>query len=420
MKVRKIIKKPQIKIVNNLYNLILKQKEQEEDEFQTENNRRYPHPKESITLTLPINNRQSLNPIQLKKSLRVPTQKSTVLADKKEKDKEVIVSVNKGHKDVLTFLQELNMGEFFENFINNGIINKEKLFYLNNDNLKLIQIPYAFRLRFLKKLKEIKNIESMKKSINQKGRLSKIKLKREKNESKYEEIFIPKEEDDKEVSHEEMRKTFTQAIYDFQKTHSRFNFENNENDEDEINENIDNNLSANSSNINSFETKTNTNNNKNSNEISNSKIDSEIQNNEEQPVEIGEYIENKKNDENNKIKELLPLHCKKILCYQCWNVILRKDTFIKYGKPFCSLKCFDLYEKINYTKCKTCLKKIKFIDSLPSFYDRQAFYCSLVCLAKLEPERKNWVKQNLVDDDNISVSSSKSNVSEKQIDILDL
>ena len=42
------------------------------------------------------------------------------------------------------------MGEFFETFINNGIINKEKLFYLNNDNLKLIQIPYAYRQNFEK------------------------------------------------------------------------------------------------------------------------------------------------------------------------------------------------------------------------------------------------------------------------------
>ena len=55
------------------------------------------------------------------------------------------------------------MGEFFDNFINNGIINKEKLFYLNNDNLKLINVPYAHRVRFLQKLKEIENINSMKK-----------------------------------------------------------------------------------------------------------------------------------------------------------------------------------------------------------------------------------------------------------------
>ena len=38
-----------------------------------------------------------------------------------------------------------------------------------------------------------------------------------------------------------MRKTFTQAIYDFQKTHSKFDYEKNENEnETEINENIDN------------------------------------------------------------------------------------------------------------------------------------------------------------------------------------
>ena len=344
------------------------------------------------------------------------------IPEKKLKDKNIIISVNKDHKEVLNFLQELNMGEFFETFINNGIINKEKLFYLNNDNLKLIQIPYAYRLRFLKKLKEIKNLEKMKKSINEKGKLSKIKIKKDKNESKYEEIFIPKEEDDKEISHEEMRKTFTQAIYDFQKTHSKFEFENNENEyENEINENINNTFSGNSSNINSFETKTNSNNNQASNnEISNSKIDSEIQNNEEQPIEVGEYIENKNTDENNKIKELLPLHCKKILCYQCWNVILRKDCLVKYGRPFCSLKCFDLYESINFTKCKTCSKKIRFVDSLPSFNDRKVYYCSLKCLEQIEPERKNWMKKNLVDDDNISVSSSISNVSEKQVDILDL
>ena len=317
------------------------------------------------------------------------------------------------------------MGEFYDTFINNGIINREKLFYLNNDNLKLIQIPYAYRVRFLKKLKEIKNLENMKKSLNEKGKLSKIKLKKEQNESKYEEIFIPKEEDDKEISHEEMRKTFTQAIYDFQKTHTKFTFENNENDDENgnenvINENIEHNLSNNTSNINSYETKTSMNNNKNSQEISNSKVDSEIQNNEEEPIEVGEYIENKNNDENNTVKQLLPLNCKKILCYQCWNVILRKDCIVKYGRPFCSIKCFDKYENINYTYCKTCSKKIKFADSLPSFNNRKVYYCSLDCLEKIEPERKNWMKKNMVDDDNISVSSSISNVSEKQVDILDL
>ena len=292
------------------------------------------------------------------------------------------------------------MGEFFDNFINNGIINKEKLFYLNNDNLKLINVPYAYRVRFLKKLKEIENINSMKKSINEKGRLSKIKLKKGQNESKYEEIIIPKEEDDKEVSNEEMRKTFTQAIYDFQKTHSKFEFQKNNN---EINESIDNNISANTSSNIKMSTETNS---KNENET----------NNFEEPVEVGEYIENK--DKASNVKELLPLNSKKILCYQCWNVILRKDCISKYGKLFCSEKCFNLYESINFTKCRTCSKKIKIVDCLPSFNNRNVYYCSLGCLEQLEPERKNWIKKNLIDDD--EVSPSKMNVSEKQIDILDL
>jgi hypothetical protein len=382
-----------------------------------------------VTLTLPTNNKQQLNPVKIKNSIRIPTQKSMAIGEKrekkekKEKEKDVILSMNKSHKEVLTFLQEINMGEFFDTFINNGIVNKEKLLYLNNDNLKLLKIPYAYRLRFLKKLKEIQNIESMKKAINEKGKLSKIKLKRDKNESKYEEIFIPKEEDDREISNEEMSKTFTQAIYDFQKTHSKFYYDNN-NEENEITEeNIDNNyntFSGNSSNINSIETKTTSNNNVISQEASNSKIDSEIQNNEEPPVEVGEYIEFKDNDEKNKVKQLLPLHCKKILCYQCWNVILRKDCIVKYGRPFCSMKCYELYDNINYIKCKNCAKKEKKVNSLPSFNDRNVFYCSLKCLEQIEPERRNWIKKNLIDDDNASVSSSVSNVSEKQVDILDL
>ena len=339
----------------------------------------------------------------------------------KDKSREVIVSVNKGHKEVLNFLKELNMVDFYDNFINNGIVNKEKLLYLNNDNLKLINIPYAYRLRFLKKLKELENLHSMKKSINEKGRLSKIKLKKGQNDSKYEEIFIPKEEDDKEVSDEEMRKTFTQAIYDFQKTHNKFELnELSNNTNEEINENIDN-ISVNSSNY-LYDTKTSSmNNNKVNTGInsSNSKVDVMIQNNQE-PVEVGEYVEHKNNDGKNNIKELLPLNCKKELCYQCWNAILGKDCIFKNGKPFCSEKCYNIYDNNNYTKCKTCLKKVKIVNCLPSFNNRNEFYCSLSCLEKLEPERKNWMKKNLIDDDEISVSSSVSNVSEKQVDILDL
>ena len=63
-------------------------------------------------------------------------------------------------------------------------------------------------------------------------------------------------------------------------------------------------------------------------------------------------------------------------------------------------------------------KKIKIVECLPSFNNRNVYYCSLGCLEQLEPERKNWIKKNLIDDD--EVSPSKMNVSEKQIDILDL
>ena len=84
------------------------------------------------------------------------------------------------------------------------------------------------------------------------------------------------------------------------------------------------------------------------------------------------------------------------------------------------MKCFDIYDHINYTKCKACSKKILIVNSLPSFNDRKIYYCSLECLEKIEPERKNWMNKNLIDDDGISISSSLSNVSEKQVDIVDL
>ena len=286
--------------------------------------------------------------------------------------KNTIISMNKGHKDVLLFLQELNMGNYFDDFINNGINNKDKLLYLTNDNLKLINIPYAYRFRILKKLKETKNLENMKKNINEKGKLSKIKLKQE---SKYEEIIIPKEEDDKEIDDEEMRKTFTEAISDFKKTHNSFN-DNIINDKNILNE---------------------------QEQISNI-------------VEIGEYIEEKNKEDKKEIKQLLPLNSEKILCYFCFKVILQKDCIIKFDKLFCSKKCMLEYEKENYINCKVCSKKMKKIESLPSFYNRNIYYCSLNCLEQIEPEKKNWIKKNLIDDDD----TKKTNLIINKIDILDL
>ena len=314
-------------------------------------------------------------------------QKSIRTLEKKEKEKNVIISMDKGHKEVLLFLQELNMGNYFDDFINHGITNKEKLLYLTNDNLKLINIPYAYRFKILKRLKESKNLENMKKNLNEKGKLSKIKLKQE---SKYEEIIIPREEDDKEIDNEEMRKTFTQAIYDFQKTHSSFNnsiYSENDRYKNSINDNKDEDIDINEQ-----------------NEIGNDS------------VEKGEYIEHK-NEQNTNIKELLPLNSKKILCYFCLKVILTKDCINKYDKLFCSQNCLKEYEKINYIICKVCSKKIKKIDSLPSFNNRNVYYCSLNCLEIIEPERKNWIKKTLIDDDELL---PKSSIYENKIDILDL
>ena len=176
----------------------------------------------------------------------------------------------------------------------------------------------------------------MKKDLNEKGKLSKIKLKKE---SKYEEIIIPKEEDDKEIDNEEMRRTFTQAIYDFQKTHSSFNDTLIKNDENFINkEKEEDNLEE------------------------KEKIDN--------IVETGEYIEDKNKIDKNNVKQLLPINSKKILCYFCLKVVLNKDCINRYDKLFCSEECLMQYENINYIKCKVCSKKIKKIESLPSFNNR--------------------------------------------------
>ena len=322
-----------------------------------------------------------MNPVQLKKSHNFGTQRLIKTMEKKDKEKNIIISMNKGHKDVLLFLQEINMANYFDDFINNGINNKEKLFYLTNDNLKLLNIPYAYRFRILKKLKESKNIEKMKKDLNEKGKLSKIKLKKE---SKYEEIIIPKEEDDKEIDNEEMRRTFTQAIFDFQKTHSSFNDTLIKDDENFINkEKEEDNLKE------------------------NEKIDS--------IVETGEYIEDKNKTDKNNVKQLLPINSKKILCYFCLKVVLNKDCINKYDKLFCSNECLMEYENINYIKCKVCSKKMKKIDSLPSFNNRNVYYCSLICLEQIEPEKKNWIKKNLIEDE----EEPNSFINEKKFDVLD-
>ena len=61
--------------------------------------------------------------------------------------------INGPAKTVESFLKELNLLKFISNFMNNGIDNIEKLSYVNNEHLKMINIPYASRLKILKKIK---------------------------------------------------------------------------------------------------------------------------------------------------------------------------------------------------------------------------------------------------------------------------
>ena len=221
------VKKSQLSKINqNIYKNIMSQREEQKIKHLVSN---------KSHVNLPPKTSKQLNPIQLKKKFRPPAQRTIIDCD--------ISSINSNSnnnqsnikmecKEVFNFLKDLNMEIYFDNFIKNGINSEEKILYLNNDNLKLINIPYAHRARFLKKLKEIETMKMMKKAINEKGGLSKLKLKKNEINTKYEEIIIPKEEDDIEMNDQEQRDTFTQAIFDYQKTHSKFeNNDNNDNNE---------------------------------------------------------------------------------------------------------------------------------------------------------------------------------------------
>ena len=112
---------------------------------------------------------RQLNPIQLKKTIRPPSQRTTIDCDISSNNNNINNSKYE-YKDVYEFLKDLNMENYYDQFIKNGINTEEKILYLNNDNLKLINIPYAHRSRFLKKLKEIETMQMMKKIITEKGR----------------------------------------------------------------------------------------------------------------------------------------------------------------------------------------------------------------------------------------------------------
>ena len=217
------LKKPQLnKVKSNLNNNILTKRGEEIKIKNMINNKSLVHIAGKTT--------RQLNPIQLKKTIRPPSQRTTIDCDTSSINNTNNLKVE--FKEVYDFLKDLNMENYLEQFIKNGINTEEKILYLNNDNLKLINIPYAHRARFLKKLKEIETMQIMKKTFTEKGELSKVKLKKSEKTSKYEEIFIPKEEDDIDINAEEQSKTFAQAIFDYQRTHS--NFDNQDNNESRI------------------------------------------------------------------------------------------------------------------------------------------------------------------------------------------
>ena len=114
MKIKSIINAPKIKIVKLIilsYNYIINICIQVNDNKESENeNDRYYNSKIGISQVNKSNLKQSLNPLQLKKSYNLNSQRLFRTIEKKEKEKDIIISVNKGYKDVLTFLQELNMG----------------------------------------------------------------------------------------------------------------------------------------------------------------------------------------------------------------------------------------------------------------------------------------------------------------------
>jgi hypothetical protein len=437
------LKKPQLSKVNsNLNNNIIMKREEEIKMKHLLNNKSH--------VQIAKTTRQ-LNPIQLKKTIRPPSQRTTIDCDTSSINGSNNLKFE--YKAVFDFLKDLNMENYLDTFIKNGINSEEKILYLNNDNLKLINMPYAHRARFLKKLKEIETMQIMKKTITEKGGLSKVRTKKSEKNSKYEEIYIPKEEDDIEMNDEEQRDTFTQAIFDYQKTHSNFNNqENNELFSTGINNmNITgkikkvNRYSNMKEESNSAPIPNEININKNL-EINNNKKEEKITNNVEpeednkskksegvgeslEPVEIGEYIENK----NAQIKKydnptelipgcprvFFPLNKSKTLCYNCLHMILQEHCIQKFQKPFCSLHCLEIFEKKNVTNCDCCEKKIEIINSIPSTFKEKIYYCSPECLQKKEPNENMLInKSQIIEQNNFSRNSSET--SENIIDILDL
>ena len=407
--------KPNLRKLNQkLFKNILSQREEQQIKHLLSN--------KSHTNFPPKTTRQ-LNPIQLKKTYR-PSQRTAIDCETSSVNTNNTnkPTIKNEYKEVYDFLKDLKMEMYFDTFIKNGINTEEKILYLNNDNLKLIDIPYAHRARFLKKLKEIETMQIMKKNINEKGGLSKLKLK--KNETKYEEIINNNELfhtgiNNMKITHKSKMINRYSDNGNIQQTKeisigTSNNDHNNTKDISQnkiINNDIDNNNIQIKKSIGIGEEPINT--NKNDNSITN--------------VETGEYIEKEniktKSYENSSIidispKQFFPLYKQKTLCYNCLHMILEDQCIKKYDKPFCSLQCLEIFERKSVTNCNCCEKIIEIGYSIPSTLKEKTYYCSTECLQKKEPNENNIINKSQIMDKNISPNSSET--SENAVDILDI
>jgi hypothetical protein len=384
------------------------------------------------------NSSGKLKPIQLR-NVKPPSARNTIDrplssklkidCDNHQNDNKKEIEEKKEKDKISNFLKNLDLEKYTDTFFNNGINKEEKIQYLNYENLKLLNIPYVHCKRILSKVKE------MNKKIFSKSEKKNNKL----NTSEYEEIILPKEEDEINENEEEQKNKFNKALNDFKKNHTSLisseyskthygkfpKFSETSIGESDINENeSENNKSItvefgeyveNSNNNDTYITNLNISNNKIENKLIKSK-DISISTSPTKKYKDNYNIDTSKPSSN--AKQFFPLYKSKTLCYQCLHMILQEHCINKYKKPFCSLHCLDIFENKCLSKCANCSKKIEIIYAIPSINKNQTFYCSNECFNKAEPNGNNKINTSqIIDPQHFRNSSSDSN--EPVIDLLD-
>ena len=384
------------------------------------------------------NSSGKLKPIQLK-NVKPPSARNTIDrplsskvkidCDSRQNENKKEIEEKKEKDKISNFLKNLDLEKYTDTFFNNGINKEEKIQYLNYENLKLLNIPYVHCKRILSKVIE------MNKKIFSKSEKKNNKL----NNSEYEEIILPKEEDEMNENEEEQKNKFNKALNDFKKNHTSLisseyskthygkftKFSETSIGESDINENeSENNKSItvefgeyveNSNNNDTYITNLNISNNKIENKLIKSK-DVSISTSPTKKYKDNYNIDTSKPSSN--AKQFFPLYKSKTLCYQCLHMILQEHCINKYKKPFCSLHCLDIFENKCLSKCANCSKKIEIIYAIPSINKNQTFYCSNECFNKAEPNGNNNINTSqIIDPQHFRNSSSDSN--EPVIDLLD-